>query len=371
MSELPDDLTGLPAEDAAHRVRVLGEGGALARSMRYAEKQPRPTNAPTWLVELWRWVLYLRVVRGFAAHTTCARYAEIVVRFGTWLAQRPALHYATLALADLDEWAKALSLERRNASSWRRTQMQALRSFYGWRASRGLGADVTAGMAGPRRLQRMPRKYSGAELKALFEAAREARTPRGVLRNRTLLLFLLTTGARRAEVSTFRVEQILELNERTGVVRFLGKGAKEREVSIEGPIVRLLHEWLAERRDIASVDDTLFVNLADPATHPPMSTEAIEDVVSRAAKRAGLRSWGVHRFRVTFATRLYDDGVDIERIRILMGHEDINTTRKYIQVSGRMRGARLKAREQHEVLGTHPDGMPLWAQQREGGHARR
>ena len=66
-------------------------------------------------------------------------------------------------------------------------------------------------------------------------------------------------------------------------------------------------------------------------------------------------------FRVTFATQLYDEGVDIERIRIVMGHESIETTRRYLAVSRRMRDVRLQPHRQHEVLGTRPVGFPLWA----------
>lgn len=364
-------LAELSAMDLGHRAAILRDGGGLASAMRSVERRRWPSRSPGWLAEVWRWVLWLRISRGLAAATTCARYAEIVGRFAEWVGSR-GLDYTALTLSDLDDWAKALVLERRNSASWRRTQLQALRSFYGWRKSRGLGPDVTAGQSGPRRAARAPRKYSRAELKALFAAAKEAKTPLIALRNRTLLLFLLTTGARRSEAAGFRLDQVLELGERSGVVRFFGKGAKEREVAIEGPIVRMLHEWLTERGKLASLDETVFVRLDNPTLCAAMSTESIEDVVSRAAKRAGLASWGVHRFRVTFATRLYDAGVDIERVRILMGHEDINTTRRYIQVSGKMRSIRLKAHEQHDVLGTRPEGMPLWAQRlEEQGHGGR
>jgi site-specific recombinase XerD len=97
-----------------------------------------------------------------------------------------------------------------------------------------------------------------------------------------------------------------------------------------------------------------------------MEKQAIERTVKRTAKRAGLGSWGVHRFRVTFATQLYDDGTDLERIRILMGHESIETTRRYVVVSDRMNRVRLRSNRQHEVLGTRPEGFPRWAREMEG-----
>ncbi|HSX64295.1 MAG TPA: site-specific integrase, partial [Pseudoxanthomonas sp.] len=86
-----------------------------------------------------------------------------------------------------------------------------------------------------------------------------------------------------------------------------------------------------------------------------------ETLVGHHAKEAKLREWGIHRFRVTFATQLYDDGADIETIRALMGHESIETTRRYLAVSERARRTRLSADRQHRVLGTKPTGTPLWA----------
>ena len=71
-------------------------------------------------------------------------------------------------------------------------------------------------------------------------------------------------------------------------------------------------------------------------------------------------------FRVTFATALYDDGTDIERIRIVMGHESIETTRGYLAVSNRQRSVRLAPTRQHAALGTAPAGMPRWARALEG-----
>ena len=97
----------------------------------------------------------------------------------------------------------------------------------------------------------------------------------------------------------------------------------------------------------------------------PLGPGGVERVVKRYAKLGNVRRWGVHVFRVTFATLLYDDGVDIERIRILMGHESIETTRRYISVSQRNRKDRLKPHRQHAALGTAPDGMPAWAKQLE------
>jgi site-specific recombinase XerD len=295
-----------------------------------------------------------------------ATYARTLSAFVGWVLGASA-DYASIDLRQFDDWQKSLYIERGNSSGYRRRHLNALRSFYGWRASRGYGRDCTDGLRGPGKVTKAPRKYTRSQLRALFAAARKADQPLLAQRDEALLLVLLTTGLRREEAATLRVEQ-LELGDRTGVVRVEGKGTKERMVPIEGPVVQQLIRWLDARSRLQGLrSDTVFVTVQRSCPGLAMTKQAVERVVKRIAKLAGLGSWGVHRFRVTFATQLYDDGVDLERIRILMGHESIETTRRYVVVSDRMNRVRMKAHRQHDVLGTRPAGFPRWAEQIEKG----
>lgn len=349
-------LDGLPAGDAMFRAAVLADHGALAATMRAVEQRPLPAGA---LVEVWRWVGFLAIVLGRARNTTCARYAEVFARFLAYVADPDrAWDYRTLRPDDFDTWQRWLYLGKHHNASWRAQQLRPVRSFYAWRFRAGLGDDCAQAARGPRIVQRKRRKYTGAQLLALFGAVR-GDTPERV-RDRAVLLFLLTTGARREECAAVSLHN-LELNERKGLVRFVGKGAKEREVSIEGPVVAALNAWLAEReKQPQHAGDRLWCALGKGRKGRAVGHRTIEGIVARAAKRANLGEHGVHRFRVTFATALYDEGVDIERIRQILGHENIETTRTYIDVSERHRSVRLSSDRQHAALGTRPAGIPRY-----------
>lgn len=339
------------------RAAMFGEGGALARAMRANEAREWPDG---WLREVWLWVLWLRVVRGFRGATTVAAYAGILGRYADWVSAND-VDYRDVQLAKLDEWQKSTFIARRNSSASRRQQIAAVRSYYDWRKTRGLGRDCTEGLAGPRKVQRTPKVYTRQQLRALFEAASHG-DPLTALRNRVMLLVLLTTGMRREEVATLKLDQ-LEIENNTGIVHVWGKGAKERDVPIEGPVVRELQAWLNERGKLADiVTDAVFITTRRNWWGQEMKPQAVERAVKSVARAARLPTWGTHRFRVTFATQLYDDGADIERIRIVMGHETIETTRRYLVVSKRMRDVRLKPHRQHDVLGTRPVGLPKWAE---------
>lgn len=352
----------LGAGEASQRVQVLAAPGSLGAVMRAFET--RAWRSPEFPREVWLWVLFLTIVRGYRGETTVADYVAHVARFGEW-AEDAGYDYTALHVAQVDEWQKWLYLRRRNGAPARRQALMSVRSFCKWRATRTGANDPTEGYAAPKRWQRAPRKYSAKELRALFVAAKKNPDARAAMRDTTMLLLLLAAGLRREEIITLRLDQ-LDIGERTGMVRVFGKGAKERTVPIEGPIVQRLAQWLLVRGEIENLKtDAVFVNLSHGHLGTPASLSTVERVVSCAARSAGLREWGVHRFRVTYATLMYDDGVDIERIRILMGHESIETTRRYLAVSSRMNRCRLKAHRQHAALGSIPADMPLWAQELE------
>jgi len=327
--------------------------------MRANERRAALVARPEWLNELWLWMLWMSASRGLAVGTRAA-YASALGGFADWVARR-GLDYADVPLAKIDEWQRDLYFHRRNGAGHRACALVALRSFYDWRHARGLGRNCVDGVKAPRIPKRTPRKYTKQQLQQLFVAARKGVTSLVSRRDETLLAMLWASGMRRLEVATLRIDQV-ELDERIAVLRIDGKGAKEREVAIEGPAVRLLRDWLVLRGQLDGVrTDCVFITVRRNWWGMPLSEKTVETAVRTIARRAGLGEWGVHRFRVTFATQLYDDGVDIERIRILLGHENIETTRKYIAVSDRQRRFRLKAFRQHEVLGTAPEGLPRWA----------
>ncbi len=345
---------------SAQRESVLATP-RLGPAMLLNERRPGFVANPAWLAECWVWVTWLSAARGLAIATRTS-YCAILGGYADWIADR-GYDYRDVSIQQLDEWMRDLWFRLRWAPSHRSVALAALRNFYDWRHTRGIGLNCTAGMSRPRIPRRTPRKYTRPQLKALFAAARKGATTLISRRDETLLAMLYATGMRRDEIASLRIDQIVEMNERTAVIRIEGKGAKEREVAIEGPVVRLLQDWLRVRGELPyACADRVFVTVSrGPWQGNALKDKTVEDIVRAIARRAELGEWGVHRFRVTFASQLYDDGVDIERIRILLGHESIETTRRYLAVASKFRKFRLKSIRQHEVLGTVPDGLPRWA----------
>lgn len=359
-------LGAMPAKLAADvpgwRQRLLAEPGHLGAVLRRLEAAAAAGTLPAAAAaEVWAWAAYLRLVAARAENTTTARYVEVVAEYLAWC-EAAGVRFETATLGDLDAWQKWLFLHRRNGDSWRSRKAAAVRNFYDWRRTRGLGENCAAGLRTSREKPRMARKYTPAQLRGLLAATARSRTEAARLRDRAMLLILLALGLRRAELVGLNLGDI-ELGRKTAVLRIYGKGAREREVSCEGPVVAALQEWLAARTDLPGQIEpqAVFVGVARGLAYGRrLSTRTVESLVERCARAAGLHDWGAHRFRVTYATTLYDEGAEIEEIRILLGHENIETTRKYLAVSERARRTRLSAKAQHVALGHTHGGQPRW-----------
>lgn len=68
----------------------------------------------------------------------------------------------------------------------------------------------------------------------------------------------------------------------------------------------------------------------------PYSTRSFQKVLHIAKKKAGITKKGsVHALRHSYATHLLDNGLDITYIQKLLGHNDLKTTLRYLQVTTR------------------------------------
>ena len=159
------------------------------------------------------------------------------------------------------------------------------------------------------------------ELEALILSCPD--TPRG--RRDAMAIWLMgDCGLRRAEASAARFEDIRFQNG-LPVLGVVGKGAKERTV----PLHRNAHslavriqrehggEFILKRFDRHG-------NAGDGITD-----RALTDIVTERGAALGLQL-APHDLRRTFAQNRRAAGLDLEQIRVLLGHETLETTRRYL-----------------------------------------
>jgi integrase/recombinase XerD len=81
----------------------------------------------------------------------------------------------------------------------------------------------------------------------------------------------------------------------------------------------------------------LFPGHHDHCADHPIDTKTVWHACQQAAQRAGLQK-GVHphTLRHCFATHLLEDGADLRTIQILLGHNDLKETARYLHLSQRL-----------------------------------
>jgi site-specific recombinase XerD len=133
-------------------------------------------------------------------------------------------------------------------------------------------------------------------------------------RDIAIVSVLLNCGLRVAELTSMKRKDV-EMSERKGVIRVVGKGQKEREVRMNSKVRFALTEYLDTRSDS---QEAVFLS-----THrKPISIRSVQTM---------LQKYGVHphALRHTFVTGLVRNGEDFSLIQSLTGHKSADMVMRY------------------------------------------
>jgi len=265
------------------------------------------------------WLQYLAEFRGHSPRTIHA-YRLDLRRFGEW-----AEYYLDRALepCDIDRTlAVAYVLSLTCGAYAKRRVVASLRGFCEFLVLRGdMAQNPVRGIPLPRLPSPNPKALSEMEFRGMCLVARR-RPWQG------LLLWLMGgAGLRRAEVASVTTED-MDLRER--ILTVYGKGRKYRQVPLGEPVLAALEAYLPHRHPRNGS-----IRLLIDERGVPINRDRVYDTVKWLAEKAGIDPHVVspHAFRRTFATRLNRQGTDLRTIQELLGHADLSTTARYLEVS--------------------------------------
>lgn len=182
----------------------------------------------------------------------------------------------------------------------------------------------------PRLPRRLPR-YLTHEQVARLMAAPDTTTTKG-LRDRAILETLYASGVRVSELGGLNVGDV---DLRTGEMRVIGKGDKERLVLLGRPAIAALRAYVNVGRPEQVGDKptrALFLNRFGGR----LSVRSISTVVHQAGIAAGIKEKVTpHLLRHTFATHLLEGGANLRVVQELLGHSNLQTTQIYTHVTQR------------------------------------
>lgn len=161
------------------------------------------------------------------------------------------------------------------------------------------------------------------------------------VRDLAILTLLLGTGIRVSECVGIDIDDIDFDN--VGI-RIRRKGGNEAIVYFGDEVAMALKDYLAERELITPLEgheNALFLSIQKKR----MTVRSIEKLVKKyASKVTTLKKITPHKLRSTYGTSLYQETNDIYLVADILGHKDINTTRKHYaaQMDENRRNARNK-----------------------------
>ena len=163
----------------------------------------------------------------------------------------------------------------------------------------------------------VPRDASDAEVTALFEQITD-------LRDQAMFGLMVGAGLRVGEVASLTMDALQPPSASDGLapLRVLGKGQKERIVWLTPHWYNKVVAYQAERPD--SEDHHLVLNRRKQG----ISENGIQSRLQTHCSQAGL-TLTCHQLRHTFARRLANRKMPLESISKVLGHSQIETTKRY------------------------------------------
>jgi len=275
------------------------------------------------------------------ADVTIGNRRTLIGYFIIWCAERDLYAPQEITRPVIEQYQRWLFYYRKaNGEPLKfRTQGQRLipiKHFFKWLARENVILHNPASeLDAPRAERRLPPTPLTAEEAEKVLAQPDIATATG-LRDRAMMEVFYATGIRRAELIALHVWDVDYA--RAALAIRQGKGRRDRVVPLGSRalswIVRYRDEVrsrLVTGRDLAGNDGgTLFIMRNGKCFEPKRLSERIKAYVDGA----GLNKTGsCHLFRHTAATLMLEGGADTRYIQALLGHESLESTQVYTQVS--------------------------------------
>ena len=177
----------------------------------------------------------------------------------------------------------------------------------------------------PRKERRLPEVLDQEDIKKILKQIKN-------IKHHTMISIIYSAGLRISELLNLKISDI---DSNRMVIRIrLAKGRKDRQVVLSPKILDLLRTYYLQYKP----KDFLFEGQVQKGDSVDLSrqysSKSVQNVLKRALKSAGIIKHATpHTLRHSYATHLYESGVDLRSIQVLLGHSSSKTTEIYTHVS--------------------------------------
>lgn len=240
----------------------------------------------------------------------------------------------------IEKWIKWLKDSRNCSAQTCNIRLGALRTYLKYLSERNLcylhvyqAACTIPSMKVPKR------KINGLSkeaVKQLLEMPKvSTKTGR---RDLAFMILLYSTAARLDEILSLKIQD-LHLASEKPCITIIGKGHKRRTIYIMPKVVSHLQKYIEEYHGNEPDQDAYLFYSRNLGSHGKMSQPAIDKMLKKHAKAAHLICDEVplglhaHQFRHAKASHWLEEGMNIVQISFLLGHEQLETTMIYLDIT--------------------------------------
>jgi site-specific recombinase XerD len=246
-----------------------------------------------------------------------------LIKFGKWFvaANSEAFDLSRITTRDCADFRDSLRRERGQSVATVNRNLVSLRRFFGWLKDKGhVQLSPVGGVKELRRQESVPKSLDRAAIRKLLREA-EARCD---VRAVCIFSMLLYCGLRGSELVALE-ERDLELGDRSGWLTVRnGKGNKQRRVPIPLPARRSLESYCQTRGDLS-------LPLVFLGERGPLTAKGVRALFSKYSAITGVKVHP-HLLRHCFGRQFLEANQnDLVALAALMGHESLDTTRRYVQ----------------------------------------
>lgn len=206
------------------------------------------------------------------------------------------------------------------------TYTRTVRAFFSWLTREGfLETNPFTNVKPPKAPRKIVPTITAEEAEQFFQSI-----PRNDAKRYRDLAFLLTlygTGVRLDELASLKTENV---NFDTGQFKILGKGAKERVISMSARVFKVLYKYSTSWRPKS--DSTYFFI---DNNGRPLTRFIVAHRMKKYCARSGITSSKCtpHVLRHSFAVQFLRNGGDVFSLQKILGHPSLDMTRHYAELA--------------------------------------
>lgn len=277
---------------------------------------------------------------------TIRTYLSVLSKFIKWYEQTEGKQFqlqevTAITIQDYRSFLMS-ALEQKPATI--NKAIATLKTFFSWAVDAGHSENNPAQKVKMKRVQQSyaPKWLTEQEQNRLLYTLETERNEFKQARDRAIVLTMLYAGLRVEEVSELKLNQIDIRQGKVTVVN--GKGGKYRVVPMHNELKKALKSWLAHRdnsnKPFHQTSEFLFVS----ERAGQMTTRGIGFMIDIYLERCGLLERSedgrkiegqssCHSLRHSFCKKLVNAGIPIQEVARLAGHDNIQTTMRYVEPS--------------------------------------